>query len=104
MTGEGEKVANIPEFGENSKVSMSVDVCDLMSTATYAVNPGDQAACLPHPDRGGEAESVAAAEDAVWKEEISPSVCLSVAKKPAWGQGKCTGLYLCVSCSRRPGE
>lgn len=109
MTGEGERVANVLGLREKSKVSMSADVCDLMPRATYTVNLRDQPARLPHPDRGGEAESAAAAEDAVWKGETSPSVCLSVclpgvAKKPAWRERKYTGLSLHASCSRSPGE
>lgn len=80
MTGEGERVAHVLGHGEKSKVSLSAGVCDFTLSATYNVNPGDRAARLPHPYGGGEAESAAAAEDAVWKGETSPSVCLSV-----WG-------------------
>ena len=99
MTGEGERVAHVLGHGEKSKVSLSAGVCDFTLCATYNVNPGDRAARLPHPYGGGEAESAAAAEDAVWKGETSPSVCLSVClgvQGCLCGGGGSAQAFLCV--------
>lgn len=100
MTGEGERVAHVLGLGEKSKVSVSADVWDFTPGATYNIKPGDWAARLPHPYRGGEAESAAAAEDAVWKGETSPSVCLSVClgfQGSPRGGGGSAQAFLCVS-------
>lgn len=66
-----------PTFVEKPQVSVSADVCN------FTLVP-PTVSTLGHTE-GGEAESEAAAEAAVWRGEISLSVCLSV--WGSWGTG-----------------